>query len=224
MNLRRLFALFTASCLIFTRAAQAYSLARLPYPFRTDIIEERIGNTGSMENLVPWQRGNGVWSLSKIMKRCIYMNMYQGLALAGVVMALAACGGGGDSAVAPTATATASVSTSLSAAAVTSPAGTVVLTITISNVGTSAVSGGAFTVPLPAGGKSSSEFAVGSPCTANSFGYGNSGFALVGLAVPAGATCTNTLTLTPSTPGTFVFTPTGLTSVTEGTTATLTIN
>lgn len=151
--------------------------------------------------------------------------MKQKLILAGVVLALAACGGGGGSspAAAVPAAASATVSTALSAATVSSTAGTVDVTITISNTGTSAVSGGALTVPMPAGGSSSSTFAVGSPCTSTSISWGSS-FKLGGLSVPAGATCTNTLTLTPSTAGTFNFTPTGLTSVTEGTTATLTIN
>lgn len=144
---------------------------------------------------------------------------------ASVLLALSACGGGGGSSTPPPppAAASATVSTSLSAATVAAAAGTVDLTITIANTGTSAVSGGALTIPLPAGTKSGSAFAVGSPCTSTSYGVGST-FALAGLAVPAGATCTNTITLDPTTTGTFVFTPTGLTSVTEGTTATLTIN
>ena len=153
-------------------------------------------------------------------------NMNQKLVLASVVLALSACGGGGGSSTPPPppVVGTATVSTSLSAATVTSPAGTVDVTITLANTGTTAVSGGALTVPLPAGLKSSSAFAVGTPCTSTSYSMGGPGFVLSGLAVPAGATCTNKITLTPTTPGTFVFTPTGLTSVTAGTTASLTIN
>lgn len=153
------------------------------------------------------------------------------LIFAGVALTLAACGGGGGagngsgsaSTAAATSPSSATVSTSLSAAAVTQP-DAVTLTVTISNSGTSAVNDGALAVPLPAGGKNTSDYTVGAPCSSTSFKYGSSGFALAGLTVPAGATCTNTFTLSPSSTGIFDFVPTGLVSVTAGTTASLVVN
>jgi hypothetical protein len=143
--------------------------------------------------------------------------------LASAVLALAACGGGGGSSTPPPVVGTATVSTSLSAATVT-VGSDVNVTITLADVGTTAVSGGALTVPLPVGVIHMPAAQVGMPCSSTVYAVGPSGFVLSGLTVPAGATCTNVITITPSTPGTFVFTPTGLTSVTAGTTATLTIN
>jgi hypothetical protein len=149
----------------------------------------------------------------------------QWLVLASAAMALTACGGGGGSAAAtpPAAPASATVSTSVSPTIVTSPAGTTLLTITVANTGTTAVSGGTLTIPLPAGGKSWHAVGIASPCSSAGITMGST-YALTGLNVPAAASCVHTVTLTPSTVGSHVFTPSGLTNVTAGTTATLTIN
>jgi hypothetical protein len=98
-----------------------------------------------------------------------------------------------------------------------------VLTVKLVNAGTVAISGAGVSIPLPVGTKSTSQFAVGSPCSSSGFSLGSQ-FLVSGVTIPAGATCTNTITLTPSSAGTFIFTPSTLVSVTAGTTATLVTN
>ena len=144
----------------------------------------------------------------------------------GAVSVLSACGAGSSTAVSAIGT----VSTALSQAAVTYPNGTTTLTITVSNTSSTAVTGGALTIPMLTGGAMTNyQTTVGSPCTMTSISYGNGGtFALGGLMVPPSAICTNTITIKPSSrtpkPGTHVFTPSGLTNITADITATLTVN
>lgn len=153
------------------------------------------------------------------------------LMMAGIISALTACGGGGggggegdgsSASPTPSASGIGTFSLALSSPSVRSPSETVVLTITLTNTSGSDVAGGALTLALPAGVKSMSAMAVGSPCTSTGFSVGNSGFVLTGLVVPVGATCTNTVTLTPSTPGTFSF-PSTASFMNPGTTTTLLI-
>jgi hypothetical protein len=125
---------------------------------------------------------------------------------------LVACGGGSNTTtttttptpVTPTSSAV-TLSTSYSNQTVVSPNGTTVLTVTIKNTGGTASVGGIVNIALPTGLKSSSQFAVGSPCTNSGYVLG-SAFMLTGVTVPAGATCTNAITLTPTSAGTFIAT------------------
>ncbi len=146
--------------------------------------------------------------------------------------ALVACGGGSSDPVAnptptptPTPTGSVTLSTSLSTSTVNSAAGgTTVLTVTYANTKTTAVSGEQFLLGLPTGTASTSQFGAGSPCGSSGFTLGGNLFMLTGLTIPAGATCTNTITLKPTSPGTFIFSPSGMVAgLTAGSQATLTV-
>lgn len=137
----------------------------------------------------------------------------QTLMMTGALVALTACGGGGgggssESSSTPSSPPASGIGTyafALSKPSVISPSGTVVLTVTLTNTSSLNVTRGALNISLPAGSKSISAVAVGAPCTSTGLSVGDSGFILTGLVVPVGATCTNAITLTPSTPGLFSF-------------------
>ena len=150
------------------------------------------------------------------------MKFIQKLILASVsVGVLAACSGGSNVVDQGTVTASGTISSTISVNPVSIGSPTI-LSVTLANAGTTALSGGAFTIPLPAGFKSSNVTSLASPCGQTSWSIGASGFILSGVSIPAGTTCTAvaiTLTLSPSAAGTNSFAPTGLTGFTAGTTA-----